>query len=329
MEWKGIHKLLLITLASVLSMHLHAQNLVPNPSFEDYTECPENTGQIINALPWYSVRSSCDYYHECGSNGASIPINYGGGGYARTGKAYAGLKVWCVNDISGINREVLGVPLIETLVEGEVYRVEFYLSMSDSMWYASKDVGAYFSVQQPDSDNDSIESCQPQVRYDGDFITDREGWTRVSGSFVAAGGERFLSIGNFDKYEDTETLFVPGGGVNPWHSNIYWSCSEYFIDDVSVVPDSITGINDELEIKNDELSVYPNPNTGAFTVELKLQEGEAAQLQLWNLAGQQVLAQQLGNGINAIEIDAPQGLYLYNITVNGTPKWTGKLSISS
>ena len=78
--------------------------------------------------------------------------------------------------------------------------MEFHLSLLDSIWYASKNVGAYFSAQQPNSDIDSIESYQPQVRYEGDFIIEKEGWTRVSGSF--------------DSYEDTEVLFVPGGGAS-------------------------------------------------------------------------------------------------------------------
>ncbi len=122
-----------------------------------------------------------------------------GGGYARTGLAYAGFKVWYINSRL-VGREVVGVALLEPLDEGVPYRVEFHLSLLDSIWYASKNVGAYFSAQQPNSDIDSIESYQPQVRYEGDFIIEKEGWTRVSGSF--------------DSYEDTEVLFVPGGGAS-------------------------------------------------------------------------------------------------------------------
>ncbi|MCF8276999.1 MAG: T9SS type A sorting domain-containing protein [Flavobacteriales bacterium] len=327
MDRKGLHYFTLIGLTLILSLHMQAQNLVPNPSFEEYTECPEHTGSIANALPWYNVRSSCDYYHECGSNGAGIPIGYGGGGYASTGLAYAGFKVWCINDVSGINREILGIELIDTLTVGETYRVEFYLSMSDSMWYASKNVGAYFSVVQPNEAIGSVESYQPQVQYNGEFITDKEGWTLVSGTFVAQGGERFLSIGNFDKYEDTEILFVSGGGINPWYSDIYWSCSEYFIDDVSVVP-STTAVH-EVAVAEPTCTLYPNPNTGVFTIELDLKEKENAQLQVWNLAGQQVHAQLLNRGMNALQMDAAEGLYLYGITVNGETRWTGKITVTS
>ena len=61
----------------------------------------------------------------------------------------------------------------------------FYVSIMDSGWYACKNIGAYFSAEEPFNNIDSIGSCQPQVRYEGDFITDKEEWPRISGSFVA------------------------------------------------------------------------------------------------------------------------------------------------
>lgn len=327
MDRKGFSQFTLIGLALILSMVSHAQNLVPNPSFEYYTECPEGPGKIEFAYPWLKIRGSSDYFHECGSGGFGIPISNGGGGYARTGQAQALFKTWCINS-SSVGREVIGIELLESLHEGVTYRVEFYLSMQDSIWYASKNVGAYFSVLQPDSDIDSIESYQPQVRYEGDFITDKEGWTRVSGSFVAQGGERFLSIGNFDTYGETETLFVPGGGVNPWHSDVYWSCSAYFIDDVSVVPDSITSVHEVTDLES-SYKLYPNPNTGEFTLSLTMDELDIATMTVWNISGQQVHNQQLQNGSNAVNLRVAEGLYLYRVVVNDTTQWTGKISISS
>jgi len=327
MDRQSIHKLALTLLALVLSLYAEAQNLVPNSSFEDYTECPEHSGRMSNAYPWFRTRGSCDYYHECGVGGAGIPISYGGGGYARTGQAYAGFKTWCISSPL-VGREVLGIELFEPLHEGIPYRVEFYLSMSDSTWYACTNLGAYFSIEQPNETIDSIESYQPQVQYDGNFIIDKEGWTRVSGSFVAQGGERFLSIGNFDKYEEAETLFVPGGGINPWHSDVYWSCSAYFIDDVSVMPDSITSVQN---VVNTEFvyKLYPNPNTGDFSVEVNNANRGRVMLQLFDASSKLIEERRLIDGVNTIHTDLAKGLYLYSVTVNGTTQWTGKVSISS
>ena len=79
MDRKGFHKLALILLALVLSLCAEAQNLVPNPSFEFYTECPDSPGKIEFAYPWKNVRVSCDYYHECAPIVVGIPISEGGG----------------------------------------------------------------------------------------------------------------------------------------------------------------------------------------------------------------------------------------------------------
>jgi len=205
--------------------------------------------------------------------------------------------------------------------------VEFYVSMMDSLWYASKNIGAYFSAAQPINDVDSIENYQPQVRYDGGFIVNKEGWTRVSGSFVAQGGERFLSIGNFDTYEATDMMFVSGGGISPSHSATFWESAGYFIDDVSVVPDSITSVQEE-EMEH-SYKLYPNPNTGSFTLDMDIAETDVAYMDLWSISGQRVTSSVLQSGSNALHFDLATGLYLYRINVNGITQWTGKVSISS
>ena len=185
-------------------------------------------------------------------------------------------------------------------------------------------MGAYFSAQQPNSDIDSIESYQPQVRYEGDFITDKQGWTRVSGSFVAQGGERFLSIGNFDKYEETETLFVPGGGVNPWHSDVYWSCSAYFIDDVSVVPDSITSVHEVTDLES-SYKLYPNPNNGRFEVRASEPLRHHAKLIVYDTQGRAVLRQQMQKGMSTTTVNTEhlaKGVYtLRLLSDDGSSGW--------
>jgi len=60
----------------------------------------------------------------------------------------------------------------------------------------------------------------------GNFITDKTGWSLVTGTYIALGGEDHLVIGNFA--DDTATTPVTGlGGFYPG--------AYYYIDDVSVV----------------------------------------------------------------------------------------------
>ena len=50
------------------AQYLHAQNLVPNWSFEEISSCPQDLGEIEKAIAWRTFRGdySCDLYHVCG-----------------------------------------------------------------------------------------------------------------------------------------------------------------------------------------------------------------------------------------------------------------------
>lgn len=87
------------------------------------------------------------------------------------------------------------------------------------------------------------------------------------------------------------------------------------------------GITSDEEERSYKL--YPNPNTGAFSLVLSMDDHDIAKLCVWSISGQQVHTQQLGSGFNTVNMEVAGGLYLYSITLNGTPEWTGKISVSS
>src|SRR5688572_29655700 len=69
-----------------------AQNLVSNGSFENYSTCPGNSGQITKAVGWFYTNGSPDYFDTCAfiSTTVGVPSNFAGFQYAATGGAYAG-----------------------------------------------------------------------------------------------------------------------------------------------------------------------------------------------------------------------------------------------
>ncbi|MCF8277000.1 MAG: T9SS type A sorting domain-containing protein [Flavobacteriales bacterium] len=87
------------------------------------------------------------------------------------------------------------------------------------------------------------------------------------------------------------------------------------------------GITDTVDERSYKL--YPNPNTGEFTLLLNLTDNDLSTMQVWSISGQQVLDTRLQNGNNTINLNVAEGLYLYRVTVNGTTQWTGKVSITS
>lgn len=83
MEWKSfgyIRVVMILVLILSVCWFTNAQNLVPNPSFEEFDDCPFLPGQIEEATGWFDIIGGCDYFHTCGSNGYGVPVNLAGGG---------------------------------------------------------------------------------------------------------------------------------------------------------------------------------------------------------------------------------------------------------
>lgn len=223
-----------------------APNLVYNPSFEEYRECPRKIdalGTLTIVDAWYQpTAGSADYYNVCGSRDCGVPKNKLGVQDAHSGNGFCG--IYCSKTDY---REYLQTQLVEPLRAGEMYRVSFYVSLSEYSAGAVATIGALFTE---DRVSDTVRSVllnkeirhlgqgvsqtvssyfEPQVVNEYErVLTDTKGWMQVSGVFTAKGGERFMTIGNFYPASqsnvidlDSLTYLLPG--------------AYYYIDDVSVV----------------------------------------------------------------------------------------------
>jgi hypothetical protein len=157
-------------------------------------------------------------------------------------------------------------------------------------------------------------ALEPHVKYDSeDFLTNKEGWTRIEGEYLAQGGENFLTIGNFEPDSLSETVFIEGGGVlKPWAPD-YWKAVYYFIDDVSVIDvDSLVGVD---EMEGLAMNVYPNPAKNFFTIETGQGNGT---LSLYDGAGRQVLSILLQSSKQNITLEnVPAGVYVAALERDG------------
>ncbi|MBK6777504.1 MAG: hypothetical protein IPG74_17245 [Flavobacteriales bacterium] len=190
------------------------QNLVPNPSFETVTSCPTFASMLNLAAPWYNpTQGTPELYHGCAPNGdfAGVPLNYSGGfQYARTGVGFAGIYTFRV----GVPqmREYIEVPLLQPLVAGSCYTFSMYVNMPNEFELACDGIGAHFSVGPVSSNSPFVLALTPQIDHPlGVLITDTLGWTEVSGTYTAGGGETHLTIGNFRNDANTTwAMFNPG-----------------------------------------------------------------------------------------------------------------------
>lgn len=108
----------------------------------------------------------------------------------------------------------------------------------------------------------------------------------------------------------------------------------HFYNNACEIPAARYGQEEETDqqaVDTDNLGfkLYPNPNTGDFTVWLNMEDEDVAHLHVWSISGQRVFDTRLSNGSNTLNMNTAQGLYLYTVTVNGARKWTGKVAISS
>lgn len=218
-----------------------AQNLVPNPSFEEHTACPSglnNTGYhngIDLVVGWTTPTVSSDYFHACGDEAAGVPDNMPGFGfqYARTGEAYVGFGIWGGPFASLDNvGEYLEASLLQPLQKDSFYLVEFFASLHDGKKLGTDAFSILFTdtliwVDMPPTifTSRTILAQSQLNNTPGNFITSQEEWTPLRWVYKASGGETFMTIGNFRP--DEEISYVE---VEQWGS----LTSYYFVDDVRV-----------------------------------------------------------------------------------------------
>jgi hypothetical protein len=99
----------------VFAATLSAQNLIPNPGFEDLKKCPKGLGQIDRARGWSSPnKGTPDYFNSCYTKDfetAGVPNNFFGTRNAQEGHGYAGI-LWGKQE-----KEYLQVALVVPILQ--------------------------------------------------------------------------------------------------------------------------------------------------------------------------------------------------------------------
>ncbi|MEL6559409.1 MAG: OmpA family protein [Bacteroidota bacterium] len=180
------------------------QNLIANFSFEDHKLCPEDRYFGKTAWPvvgWYNVNDGTpDYYHRCSNGKVKVPDNWAGQAQPVHGNAYMGLYLWGKSDY----REYIGIELTDSLEAGARYFFDGYYQIAHHSHYVTGSIGIaitdeprYGFLAQP-MNNDPQIFVRKADALEGDVFQ----WEKISGSFIAKGGEKYLSVGNFDRSEN-------------------------------------------------------------------------------------------------------------------------------
>lgn len=220
-------------------------NLVFNGSFEEYRFCPKRidaVGTLTLVDGWYQpTRGSADYFNKCGSRECSVPLNKLGEQTPHEGDGYCG--IYCSkNDY----REYLQTRLRRKLRAGDSIRLTFYASLSEQSSGAIATLGGLFTkesisdtvrylfMQREQSEIASgvyqtiARPYLPQVYNPQNIpLSNTHDWQQISGTFVAHGGEQYVTLGNFFTAENS-------GYVEPDSLTKLLSGAYYYIDDVTI-----------------------------------------------------------------------------------------------
>lgn len=188
------------------------QNLVVNPSFEKYRDCPVRLGNLEkDVIDWnMPTLGSTDYFNGC-SIVMGTPENFNGKQPANFGFGYVGFYMYAPNDY----REYIQARLSSTLKRGERYTISFYVSLAERSDFAVKEFGIRFTEFPVAVQTSKVLSGLHFSKMQGEiseeleisytkYYSDEIKWVKLSTEFEASGTENYLTIGNFKNNKRTQ-----------------------------------------------------------------------------------------------------------------------------
>ncbi len=221
---------------------------------------------------WYApTNTSSDYYNICANfdpgnpppGRSTVPLHCFGFQYPKTGNAFVGIAIYdkvITTDTAHMYVEYVSVKLKSPLKLNTCYYGEFYANLSSVSGLVSNQIGLYLTQNTFTTTIGSFtNTIQPRIQWDTTkYFTDTLNWVKISGYFIAQGGEEHLTIGNFKDGVITKKTssnsnwnFPPNCGG----SHTTMQSSYIYIDDVSLY---------ELptpKIQSNAITICPNTDT--------------------------------------------------------------------
>ena len=301
-----------------------SQNLVPNPSFEEYDNCPQTLHNLEGYCKyWTPFRGTPDYYNTCSPVGMAPPNCPFGFQYAHTGNSFTGFVGYQSNETNMM--EQLGVKLESPLIIGTKYYLSFFVNTAYNSVYAnlaSNKIAALLTTYQY-TDTNWLNALPNTCTIKEDVIVvNTSNWIKISGSFVSDSTYNYLVIGCFYDDNHLDTIHYP--------YSTFPTMSYYNLDDVCLSTDSVfcenwTGLNCSIA-DNKDVSIYPNPILDQLTI---VSNFIIRSVQVYNLNGQLVIDIENANDkLIKLPVDyLNSGLYIIKIKTTNN-QITKKININ-
>lgn len=235
--------LLLLLMNLALAVMATAQNLVPNGSFEDTVNCSTSTQcTLLKAEHWFNPNLAtpdlfdCDLDRACGS-----PMGPGQGAafmLSSDGDRHAGAYFW-YGPNSSTAREYMMTRIPDGLLAGVAYEVSLWYTRRKPHQYAVDHIGLWVGHDSIFEATVGWLNVTPKVKLRDPYsmyLGNGDMWTQLVDTLVAAGGEQWMVIGNFDPADSVVGILADPSGI---YQNCY-----YYIDDVTITPVGPTTVAD-------------------------------------------------------------------------------------
>ncbi|MGV3636700.1 MAG: T9SS type A sorting domain-containing protein [Flavobacteriales bacterium] len=301
----------------------HAQNLVPNPGFEEADNCSDQLPPFVGIHDWYSVNGSPDHLRSCLPYGdfRGLPMNFFTYQEPFEGASCAGMYTYWQNDQAEY-REWIMAPLLEPMVVGQTYYTSFRANAAfggtetnPQHWLANDKVGMRFATAAMPPWNvgdpfpvppNQAHMIHPQI------LADTVGWTLVSGSFVADSAYQYVMIGQFFSNDLTDTLhFADPNSVFLWYPRAYTLVDAVCVSGNPCGCDLGQGVG---EVQESGHVLFPNPAKD----QLSLGQRAGAVVQVLDVAGRMLWQGQITSDRWVLDVGSwARGAYVLHMAHGG------------
>ena len=211
------------------SAEIPAENIVPNPGFEDYSGTPIGwfyKGQhFTNLMKFWSSPTGAS--PDAFGPEIRVPAHWADKGFGQqephSGESMIGLTLYGCDNGKPHCREYVQIQLAEPLVLGQKYYFEFWTSRLPRSLEINN-LGVYFAKESISIKTDELLTHQPKIHAQKIVEAPNKNWTRVAGTFTANSEDDYLLIGNFFDDKNTEATGIDRPDALPY--------AYYYIDDV-------------------------------------------------------------------------------------------------
>ncbi len=224
--------LAIMLMASASIFGQNTENLIDNGSFESTDGKAKKLGAIQSAKGWVSpTGQAADLYLPT----TKVPaINTAGSTYgkedAKDGSNYAGFTGFSLG--GKVPRSYVTTKLSTPMKKGIKYCVTYYVSLSEASMYGCNQIGAQFTKKDRAVDGKISIIEKPSVlHFSNKVFTGMYGWEKICGVYTAEGGEKFITIGNFEADANTKNEKIKKTKENKFKP---LPMAYYFLDDISV-----------------------------------------------------------------------------------------------